>query len=314
MNEAIARVESVPLTEWGGAAKRGLEARQERERIIGSVLKEGIDYGTIPGTPKPTLYKAGAEKIADSLNLYPDYQPIGIVEDFEKPLFFYRYRCLLRQRGSEAIVATGIGSCNSMENRYRYRKAERRCPKCGQSAIIKGKAEYGGGFICFKKKGGCGEKFKDDAQEIVSQSVGQVVNEDIFTLVNTIDKMGQKRALVAANLNLGFSEQFTQDVEDMGHEPDEPAFPDHVKPTEPAKEAATSPKDATAPISEKERRMMWGRWQERVKGMDIPEKEAEPRLKAILLRFGYESTKTVCQGDLGKILEAIESYEIAAGP
>src|SRR3972149_5854697 len=144
MNEAIASIEAAPLTEWGGAAKRGLEARQERERIIGSVLKEGIDYGTIPGTPKPTLYKAGAEKIADSLNLYPDYQPIQVVEDFEKPLFFYRYRCLLRQRGSEAIVATGIGSCNSMEDRYRYRKAERKCPKCGQAAIIKGKAEYGG--------------------------------------------------------------------------------------------------------------------------------------------------------------------------
>jgi hypothetical protein len=34
------------------------------------------------------------------------------------------------------------------------------CPKCGKDAIIKGKEEYGGGYLCFKKKGGCGAKFK----------------------------------------------------------------------------------------------------------------------------------------------------------
>lgn len=35
------------------------------------------------------------------------------------------------------------------------------CPKCQKPAIIKGKAEYGGGWLCFKKKGGCGAKFTD---------------------------------------------------------------------------------------------------------------------------------------------------------
>lgn len=35
------------------------------------------------------------------------------------------------------------------------------CPKCQKPAIIQGKAEYGGGWLCFKKKGGCGTKFTD---------------------------------------------------------------------------------------------------------------------------------------------------------
>jgi hypothetical protein len=39
------------------------------------------------------------------------------------------------------------------------------CPKCGAAAIIKGKAEYGGGWVCFKKKGGCGAKFAYDPAE-----------------------------------------------------------------------------------------------------------------------------------------------------
>lgn len=39
----------------------------------------------------------------------------------------------------------------------------RTCPKCGRDAIIKGKEEYGGGYVCFKKhkEGGCGAKFPD---------------------------------------------------------------------------------------------------------------------------------------------------------
>jgi hypothetical protein len=38
--------------------------------------------------------------------------------------------------------------------------AEIECPACKVTgALIIGKPEYGGGFVCFKKKGGCGEKF-----------------------------------------------------------------------------------------------------------------------------------------------------------
>jgi hypothetical protein len=36
-----------------------------------------------------------------------------------------------------------------------------KCPTCGVNAIIKGKEEYGGGWLCFKKKGGCGDKFTE---------------------------------------------------------------------------------------------------------------------------------------------------------
>lgn len=40
------------------------------------------------------------------------------------------------------------------------------CPKCKKSgSIIKGKAEYGGGFVCFTKKEGCGAKFTDVEME-----------------------------------------------------------------------------------------------------------------------------------------------------
>ena len=36
------------------------------------------------------------------------------------------------------------------------------CPLCGKDAIIQGKPEYGGGWLCYKQKGGCGAKFTFD--------------------------------------------------------------------------------------------------------------------------------------------------------
>lgn len=255
----LATVEPRTLDSWTGAAARGLEARQEREAIIARVLKPGADFGIIPGTQKPTLLKSGAEKIADSLNLWPDYVCEEKVEDWDKPLFFYRYRAILRSRGSNSPVASGIGSCNSMEDRYRWRKAARLCPACHKDSIITGKAEYGGGFVCFKKKGGCGAKYSDADQRITSQPEGRVANDDVFSTVNTIDKMAQKRALVAASLNLGFSEQFTQDMEDLtkpapaeGNAPD-PAWDDPSAP-QPEPDA---PGDAQEPALSKVKQSLY---------------------------------------------------------
>jgi len=53
------------------------------------------------------------------------------------------------------------------------------CPECGQAAIIKGKAEYGGGYLCWKKKGGCGAKFPDGT-DFTAPNVRQV-DESLIT-------------------------------------------------------------------------------------------------------------------------------------
>ncbi|MEA5511792.1 hypothetical protein VB715_18630 [Crocosphaera sp. UHCC 0190] len=178
-------------------------------------MKENTDYGIIPGTNgKPTLLKPGAEKLCRLLNLRPTFQLISSIVDFEKPTFYYHYQCSLYHNSE--LVGQGDGSCNSYEKKYRYRKAELTCPSCGQPTVIKGKAEYGGGYVCYKKKGGCGAKFRDDDEEITSQAVGLIENPDIFDQVNTIQKMAEKRALIAAVLcTVGASEFFTQDLEDM---------------------------------------------------------------------------------------------------
>jgi predicted RNA-binding Zn-ribbon protein involved in translation (DUF1610 family) len=196
--------------------------------FVSRVLRRDVDYGQIPGTDKLTLLKPGAEKLTTFFGLSTRFQVIERIEDWtgalhdNEPFFYYLYRCQL-YRG-DLLVAEADASCNSRETKYRYREAQRACPSCGQAAIIKGKEEYGGGWICFKKKGGCGAKYSNGDAAIESQTVGRIFNPDIADQVNTIQKMSQKRALVAATLlAVNASEFFTQDVEDMVTIPTQPA-------------------------------------------------------------------------------------------
>ncbi|HEX8723358.1 MAG TPA: hypothetical protein VF736_22260 [Pyrinomonadaceae bacterium] len=188
--------------------------------FVSRVLRKDVDYGVIPGTEKRTLLKPGAEKLTTFFGLSTRFELLERVEDWTgeshggEPFFYYLYRCRLL-RGDVAI-AEGDASCNSRETKYRWREAQRACPACGQAAIIKGKDDFGGGWLCWKKRGGCGAKYPDGDQAIETQQVGRVFNPDIADQVNTIQKMSQKRALVGAVLlAVNASEFFTQDVEDM---------------------------------------------------------------------------------------------------
>lgn len=188
--------------------------------FVKKIMVDGTDFGTIPGTPKPSLLKPGAEKLCSFFGLSPEFILIERTEDWMgaehsgEPFFYYLYKCVLSRNGR--VIGAGDGSCNSWESKYRYRSADRVCPSCGKAAIIKGKAEYGGGFVCFAKKGGCNAKFKENDAAITGQPTGKVANPDIADIVNTLQKMAQKRSLIAATLiGVNASEYFTQDIEDM---------------------------------------------------------------------------------------------------
>ncbi|OKH29620.1 hypothetical protein NIES2119_32070 [[Phormidium ambiguum] IAM M-71] len=137
--------------------------------FVQQIFQDGVDFGVIPGTKKPTLYKSGAEKLVKLFGLHHRLELVSKIEDFtgknyglDFPLFTYHYKCqLLNKQGD--VVAEGEATCSSAEWKY-------------------------------KKQGVQG----------------------IWNSQNTICKMSQKRALVAAVLiGVGASEFFTQDLEDM---------------------------------------------------------------------------------------------------
>lgn len=192
----------------------------ELQRFIKFYLVEGEDYGRVPGIDKPVLKKPGADKLCEVYGLadtYPD-ERIKRVEKWETepPLFDYEVCCVLTQKGSGIVWGEGLGSCNSWETKYRWRDQNRRCPVCGKEAIIQGKAEYGGGWLCFKKKGGCGAKFMENDPKIINQAIGRIPNDSAADLKNTVLKMAKKRAkidaVIAATRSSGI---FTQDMESI---------------------------------------------------------------------------------------------------
>lgn len=197
------------------AAKQRLAEFQE---FVKGYLVPEEDYGTIPGTPKPTLLKPGADKLCELYGLADDYAIESRVENYsaEPPLFDYTIKCTLLTRRDSRLVGTGFGSCNSWEGKYRFRESKRKCPLCGKEAIIKGKEQYGGGWLCWAKKDGCGAKFVEDDKAIVEQKAGKEVNDDVPTLKNTILKMAKKRAKIDAVIAVTRSSGiFTQDMEDI---------------------------------------------------------------------------------------------------
>jgi hypothetical protein len=241
MSTAIQKVELPQPPARAGRAlivSEALTQESEQRKLLGDYVRahmiEGTDYGVVPGTANKTLLKPGAEKLTQLYRCVPRFVIEDKTENWDTGLFYYRFSCQIVTQADDAVVAEGVGSCSTFESRYRWRNANRVCPACGKEAIIKGKAEFGGGWVCFKKKDGCGAKFGDDDAAITEQKTGRVQNPDLHDQVNTVLKMAKKRALVDAAIALArCSDIFTQDMDDAAssHEP------------EPAHEAARPPQN-----------------------------------------------------------------------
>ncbi len=209
------------------------------------IMKPGKDYGTIPGVEKPSLLKPGAEKLCSFFGLSPKFIQVKVSEEWtgDEPFFYFTYKCQLFR--GDVLIAEGDGSCNSRESKYRYRWVnEDQIPAHlnKKSLVSRGgrisefdfaidKAETTGKYgkpasywQQFKDAIAAGtatrvqKKMKDTTRPgwEIDSTVYRVPNPDVADQVNTIQKMAQKRALIAAVLiACNASEYYTQDIEDM---------------------------------------------------------------------------------------------------
>jgi hypothetical protein len=232
------------------------------QEVMREAMREGEHYGVIPGCGnKPSLLKPGAEKLSLTFRLSPAYEVIE--KELPKAHREYRVKCTLTHIPSNTVFGEGVGSCSTMEGKYRFRKAEQKCPQCGKETIIKGKKEYGGGWLCFAKKGGCGAKFKDDDPAIENQNMGRIEHDNPADYYNTVLKMAKKRAHVDATLTAtAASDIFTQDIEDMDEVISADAVP---KSSKSISTHTDNENQSPKPMSDKQRKMLWAKMME--KGM-----------------------------------------------
>jgi len=175
-------------------AQQLLQKIAQFQKVVQKTLLKDVDYGVIPGTSgKPTLYKSGAEKIIRIFNCCDRYEVLDKTEDWQRPFFRYLVKCQLIGLHTGKVLSEGVGECNSMEAKYRYRwvREEDIPPELSKEEL----------------------KYKETKK---GERLYRIPNDEIYSQVNTILKMAKKRALVDAALSLGrLSAVFTQDLEDV---------------------------------------------------------------------------------------------------
>ena len=167
------------------------ENRRLTHQFFKDVMEEGVDYGIIPGTDKPTLFKPGAEGLCELYGYAPTIKNIEEVRDFETGFLRVVVTIALIARGTGEVVAEGIGECNTREARYFYRwTPEWELKRFPELWTVRDslKKEERSWKATTKRKAGSGIFYR-------------VENDDLFTLWNTVLKMAKKRAHVDATLS-----------------------------------------------------------------------------------------------------------------
>lgn len=229
---------------------------QQRYRIMqefkDAVLRSEVDYGVVPGTgEKPTLLQPGAQKLCVFFGLHAEFEFVEREEDWMgerhggEPFFRYLIRCRLMREDSQE-VGQSHAEINSWESKYRWRWVDAvDVPPELDTDRIRSKASSTEEFAFAIDKGETSGKYGKPAQywtgwrQAINDGTAmsitkttssgkqlpafrmaslryRIPNEDIFGQLNTLIKIGQKRALVGAVLNAtGASEFFTQDLDDF---------------------------------------------------------------------------------------------------
>lgn len=189
------------IQEWKSPAqiKQRIDAIQG---LMRTVLKEGVDYGKIPGMPKdskPTLFKPGSEQILSMFCIAAK----PIVEDLSTPdCFRYRVTVELTNEASGTFLGAGVGECSSHETKYKWRRTyvkEEYDATDPDRRRIK--------FSRFQKNG----KWETVQEMQIRQEPADVAN--------TCLKIAKKRGQIDATLTTtGASSMFGQDWDTMNEE------------------------------------------------------------------------------------------------
>ena len=163
------------------------------QEVMRAVMKPEVHYGKIPGTDKPTLYKAGAEVLCMVFRIADTYEVTDMSTD---GIVRYRVNCIGVHQGTGTVMGSGLGEASSGEEKYKWRKAVCKEEFDETPANLRRvKHARGKGGTTYKQ---------------------EQIRTEPADLANTILKMANKRAKMAMVLNVtAASDCFAQDLEDM---------------------------------------------------------------------------------------------------
>ena len=189
----------------GALTSRDLKARVNLiQDVMRSVMKEDVHFGIIPGCPKPSLYKPGAEVLNMTFSINVESSVEDLSSQDEK-----RYRVMCTAYSAAGVkLGSAVGECSSGEEKYKWRR-----PACDE--------EYEATEFDRKR-----EKWTREGKKI------KQIRTEPSDQANTILQMADKRAYVAVTRKVtAASDIFTQDIEQMENPPmDAEVAPSFKKP------------------------------------------------------------------------------------
>ena len=207
---ALKREEQRPQNELS-AEDLANQARKVLE-IKETIMKPGVHYGTIPGCKKPSLLKPGAEKLCSAFMLQPEFETT-CRDDPERTINWEKYDYNTRRKipGNTTGYIDYDSSCTLVH-----------IPT---------------GEVWAKRVSGSCNNFESKYRSL-----------NPYDIKNTLEKMAEKRALVAAVLiGTALSDMFTQDIEDMpylvngGGSGSEPSTPKEPRKSNPKPQSKPQP-------------------------------------------------------------------------
>lgn len=327
-----------------------LDSRTAIMALLRQVMIRDVDYGQLPGTPRPMLYKNGAEKLERFFGLRV------ISELWEKEErwsdgqaeAFFRYTYRARAYFGETLVGQMDGTCHSHEDKYRWRwLPETEIPfwlnkadlvvKLGTATEYKwavDKAETTGPYgkpishwkmfhdaiagdtaRVVKKRTKTGKEMV--AWEI-DTTVFRVPNPDVESLAHTIAMMAQKRAYVAVISRVtNASDVFmVSELVDEGEERDLNRAEDLRVDTRVYGNGQNGKQAAEEVFGKKSRteviQAIRAEYSKAKKGRDIPSEEGQ--LEALIDKLGSlgVSAEAVCRETFSKKLAGLDEAQMEA--
>ena len=196
---------SVAVQQHAGQIADVISMKATVQDLLKSQMQEDVHYGKIPGTgDKPTLLKSGAEMLRMVFNLRTTCNKDDVEITNEGNGHKTYEICMHISNKDKEIIATGLGTCSTMESKYKYRSqlTDRKVPS--EYWESRDKALLGGSQYSPKKVKGAW---------LISERVEHDNPADYY---NTVKKMAKKRAMADGILTATCSSDlFTQDLEDL---------------------------------------------------------------------------------------------------
>jgi len=163
--------------------------------FVGTCLKKGKHYGSIPGAKGQMLYQSGAEIIGKYFAIGSTQRLVEKTEDFERGFFAYTYESTGIHIPTQMKLGSVQRSCNSFETKYLYAWVPEKWATPEQIARKVDRKEN--------------QKYKGSFDLKIMK-----LPHELAGIINTLMSMAQKRAHTAMVRQVTAASEFFQDEAD----------------------------------------------------------------------------------------------------